>query len=191
MFHLGTGQQCPENSASQFQDVIDLHERKCTHKQDNHMELIILLEAHCHCALKCSNITLTGGSYKMFESGVCNRCWEVVETARPLSCPTLPPASLLAPSPSSFPLTLLSFPLFTLFLLGAKKKLQQQLTFAEDFPMPDLPHSFIQPSKQTILLSSPLQMRRLRLRKFNFPKVTQLTRDEANGQNLFGLRLQT
>lgn len=93
------------------------------HKQDNHMELIILLEAHCHCALKCSNITLTGGSYKMFESGVCNRCWEAVEAARPLGCPTLPPASLLAPSPSSFPLTLLSFPLISLSFFWVKKKI--------------------------------------------------------------------
>lgn len=52
MFHFGTGQQHPKNSVSQSQDVIDLQERKHTHRQDNHTELIILPEAHCLCALR-------------------------------------------------------------------------------------------------------------------------------------------
>ena len=52
MFHFGTGQPRPENTVSQSQDVIDLHERKCTYKQDNHTELIILPEARCRCALR-------------------------------------------------------------------------------------------------------------------------------------------
>ena len=52
MFHFGTGRQHPENTVSQSQDVIDLHERKRAHKQDNHTELIIFPEAHCRCALR-------------------------------------------------------------------------------------------------------------------------------------------
>ena len=53
------------------------------------------------------------------------------------------------PTPSpSFPLSLLSFPLPSFTLFWVKQKLKQQLTCAENFPMPDLLHSFIQSSKQ-------------------------------------------
>lgn len=112
------------------------------------------------------------------------------------SCPwtrTAPPGllaliHLLAPRLSPFPLCLVPFPLF----FGEKKNHSnsQHLlrTLGQTLPRGAY-GSFVQCSKQAILLSSPRQVRGLGLRELNCPKVTELTRVKLTDTNCLGLRV--